>query len=54
VVDGLAAAGFDQLVPEFFKQLPLAAHSMGWVLPVLVTLLVAIILDRMMGVRPAK
>lgn len=54
VVDGFAAAGFDHLVPELFKELPLAAQSMGWVLPVLVTLLVAIIVDRMMGVRPAK
>ena len=49
VVDGFAAAGFDQLVPELFKQLPLAEQGMGWLLPVLVTLAVAIIVDRAMG-----
>ncbi|HCL76391.1 branched-chain amino acid transport system II carrier protein [Stutzerimonas nitrititolerans] len=53
VVDGFAAAGFDRLVPELFKQLPLAAQGMGWLLPVLVTLLVAIIADRMAGTRQA-
>jgi len=51
VVDGFAAAGFDQLVPELFKQLPLAAQGMGWLLPVLVTLLAAIIADRVAGTR---
>ena len=49
VVDGFAAAGFDQLVPELFKQLPLAAQGMGWLLPVLVTLLAAIVVDRVAG-----
>ncbi|WP_312595254.1 branched-chain amino acid transport system II carrier protein [Stutzerimonas nitrititolerans] len=53
VVDGFAAAGFDQLVPELFKQLPLAAQGMGWLLPVLVTLLAAIIADRVAGTRKA-
>src|SRR5690606_41645309 len=51
VVDGFAAAGFDQLVPELFKQLPLAAQGIGWLLPVLVTLLAAIIADRVAGTR---
>lgn len=49
LVDGFAAAGFDQLVPELFKQLPLAAQGMGWLLPVLVTLLATIVVDRVMG-----
>ena len=49
VVDGLAAAGFDQLVPELFKQLPFAQQGMGWLVPVLVTLLAAIIVDRVAG-----
>lgn len=53
VVDGLAAAGFDALVPELFKQLPFAAQSMGWLVPVLVTLLGAIIVDRVRAARQA-
>lgn len=49
LVDGFAAAGFDRLVPELFKQLPLAAQGMGWLLPVLVTLLATIVVDRVVG-----
>lgn len=52
VVDGLAAAGFDWLVPSFFSSLPLAAQSMGWLVPVLLTLAVAAAADRMLGRRP--
>lgn len=52
VVDGLAAAGFDWLVPSFFSSLPLAAQSMGWLVPVLLTLAVATAADRMLGRRP--
>lgn len=52
VVGGLAAAGFDWLVPSFFSSLPLAAQSMGWLVPVLLTLAVAVIADRMLGRRP--
>lgn len=53
VVDGFAAASFDHLVPELFKQLPLAAQSMGWLLPVAVTLVAAIIVDRIRSARQA-
>ena len=52
VVDGLAAAGFDWLVPAFFSSLPLAAQSMGWLVPVLLTLAIAAAADRMLGQRP--
>jgi len=52
VVDGLAAAGFDWLVPSFFSSLPLAAQSMGWLVPVLLTLAIAAAADRMLGRRP--
>lgn len=51
VVDGLAAAGFTDLVPGLFTQLPLAAQSMGWLVPVLVTLVLAFAFDRLMGQR---
>lgn len=52
VADGLAAAGLSGWVPELFTQLPFADQSMGWLLPVLVMLLLAIAADRMLG-RPA-
>lgn len=45
----LSAAGFKQLVPAFFSQLPLSEQSLGWVLPVLATLVIAVIVDRMAG-----
>ncbi|WP_019339417.1 branched-chain amino acid transport system II carrier protein [Stutzerimonas stutzeri] len=51
VVDGLAAAGFNDLVPVLFTQLPLAAQSMGWLVPVLATLAIAFVMDRLLGQR---
>jgi LIVCS family branched-chain amino acid:cation transporter len=52
LVDGFAAAGFKQLVPRLFSEMPLAAQSLGWLVPVLVTLLLAAALDRVLG-RPS-
>lgn len=49
VVDGLGAAGFSQLVPALFSKLPLAGQSLGWLVPVLVTLLLVAVLDRSLG-----
>ena len=49
VADGLSAAGFSDWVPELFTTLPLAAQSMGWLVPVLVTLVAAIVVDRVLG-----
>ncbi len=49
VVDGIAAAGFKHLVPTLFGEMPLAAQSLGWLLPVLVTLLLVAALDRVLG-----
>lgn len=52
IADGLSAAGLEHWVPTLFKQLPMAEQSLGWLLPVLATLIVASIVDRLMG-RPA-
>ncbi|VXB71801.1 branched chain amino acid transporter (LIV-II) [Pseudomonas sp. 8BK] len=49
LVDGIAAAGGKTLVPSFFSQLPLADQSLGWLLPVLLTLAVAVVVDRVLG-----
>lgn len=49
IADGLSAAGLTEWVPALFTALPLAAESMGWLVPVLVTLAVAVILDRLLG-----
>lgn len=49
LADGLVAAGLNAWVPAFFGQLPLAAQSLGWLVPALATLLVAALLDRLLG-----
>jgi len=49
IVDGLAAAGFSDWVPTQFAQLPLADQSMGWLVPVLVMLVLAVATDRLLG-----
>ena len=49
VVDGLAAAGLGNWVPALFAQLPLADQSMGWLVPVLVMLVLAVATDRLLG-----
>ena len=51
VSDGLVAAGFNAAVPAFLARLPLAEHSLGWLLPVLATLLLVAVIDRALG-RP--
>lgn len=53
LVDGLAAAGWGEQVPAVFKQLPLADQSLGWLLPVLLTLLLALAVDRILGAPKA-
>lgn len=49
VFGGLAQAGFADQVPDVLEALPLAEHSLGWLLPVLATLLLAAGYDRLRG-----
>lgn len=49
VVDGLTVAGKGEWVPGFFARLPLAEQSLGWLVPVLVTLALVAVLDRIIG-----
>ncbi|MDA7085702.1 branched-chain amino acid transport system II carrier protein [Pseudomonas sp. SA3-5] len=49
VVDGIGAAGFSQWLPALFSKLPLAGQSLGWLVPVLATLLLVAVLDRCLG-----
>ena len=51
VFAGLATAGLTALVPAWLERLPLAEHSLGWLLPVVVTLLLTVVYDRLRG-RP--
>lgn len=51
VVDGIGAAGWGEVVPAFFGHLPLAQQGLGWLCPVLVTLLLAALFDRVQGAR---
>ena len=52
VAEGLATAGFDAAVPGFLARLPLAEHSLGWLLPVGLTLLLSVAYDRWQGRLP--
>lgn len=54
VFGGLAAAGFTALVPDVLETLPLAEHSLGWLLPVLTTLLLAAGHDRLRGASQVR
>lgn len=49
VADGLAAAGFTQVIPAWFGDLPLAEQSMAWLVPALLTLLTAVVIDRLLS-----
>ena len=49
LADGLAAAGWNHLVPDVFSHLPLSSLSMGWLIPALLALLVAAVADRLLG-----
>ncbi len=51
IAEGLGAAGLGALLPSRLAELPLAAHNLAWLLPVLLTLLVAVLHDRLRG-RP--
>jgi LIVCS family branched-chain amino acid:cation transporter len=50
VVDGIAAAGGSELIPSFFSALPMADQSLGWLIPVLLTLALAACVDRLLSV----
>lgn len=52
LADGLLASAMNGWVPSFFTSLPWAEQSMGWVLPVLCVLVVAVVADRLLPVRP--
>ena len=47
VVDAIQAAGFEALVPAALHALPGSAIGLGWSLPVVVTLILASLLDRL-------
>ncbi|WP_252273238.1 branched-chain amino acid transport system II carrier protein [Pseudomonas subflava] len=49
LVDACNAAGFKNLVPDLFAHLPLAEQGLGWLVPVLLTLAVAAVVDRLRG-----
>ena len=51
VADGVAATPWADKVPAWFGQLPLAGQSLGWLLPVAVTLVLVVALDRILSLR---
>ena len=46
VADGMATAGWGDYVPQVLTKLPLAGQSLGWLVPVLVTLAISYAVDR--------
>src|SRR5690606_16372443 len=52
--DAFNAAGFTGLVPGVLANLSLAAQGLGWLLPVLVTLVAAALVDRLRGVPASQ
>jgi len=46
LMDGLVAAGYPHWIPQLLRELPLSGQSLGWLLPVLLSLLVAVMVDR--------
>jgi LIVCS family branched-chain amino acid:cation transporter len=48
LVDGVVAAGGSALIPSFISSLPLADQSLGWLVPVLLTLAIAAGVDRLL------
>jgi len=51
VADGIAATPWADKVPAWFGQLPLAGQSLGWLVPVVLTLALVTLLDRILGLR---
>jgi LIVCS family branched-chain amino acid:cation transporter len=49
LMDGLNAAGLSGWVPSVFSHMPPAAESLGWLLPVGLTLVLAASFDRLRG-----
>ncbi|WXL27493.1 branched-chain amino acid transport system II carrier protein [Ectopseudomonas mendocina] len=52
VADGIGATPWKALVPEIFGKLPFAEMSLGWLTPALITLVIAVVVDRLLG-QPA-
>ena len=46
IVDAIKAAGFGSMVPSVFEHLPGSAIGLGWLVPVVVVLAIATVLDR--------
>ena len=51
LADGLTAAKLQDWVPQIFSRLPFAELNMGWLLPALATLALAVVYDRLAGAR---
>lgn len=54
LLEGLHAAGLNRLVPDWSRSLPASDAQLGWVLPVLLTALLAALADRARPLAPAQ
>ena len=51
VIDGVKAAGYTENLPEFLANLPLSEQGLAWLIPSLITLFVAFVVDRLLAKR---
>ncbi|MEQ7922317.1 branched-chain amino acid transport system II carrier protein [Xanthomonas sp. WHRI 1810A] len=51
MVDAFKGAGFGEYLPAALAQLPLSEQGLAWLIPALITLFVAFVVDRVMGKR---
>jgi LIVCS family branched-chain amino acid:cation transporter len=52
-IDAVKGAGFADHLPDALAQLPLSEQGLAWLIPSLITLFVAFVVDRMLG-RPSE
>ncbi len=46
IFDGLKVAGFENALPSFIANLPLAQQNLAWLIPSLIVLVIAAVIDK--------
>ncbi|MCL4118330.1 UNVERIFIED_CONTAM: hypothetical protein GTU68_008587 [Idotea baltica] len=49
IIDSISATRFSDLLPSFLNYLPLTDHSLSWIVPALITLVIVVVIDRSKG-----
>lgn len=51
--DGLGAAKYTMLVPDFYRHLPMSEQQMAWIMPTILTFLLSLAVEKLTTVRSA-